>query len=360
MNQDELLRIRSCVQQISGSQFSTAEQIATWMGALQAQDYSMSKWAFGIRLPSSTEETVNKEIDEGKIIRTHALRPTWHFVPAKDLHWIIELSAQQIKTAMSYRDKQLELTENVFNHCNNLIERSLRDQNHKSREELITELKNANIRVDENRASHIFMRAEIEGIICSGKQKKGKITYALIRERIPLKGPKLTREEALKELAHRYFTSRGPATIKDFSWWSGLSASRANLALELNKPELQSIMIADQTYWFSDSIKKTEIDPYGSLLLPSYDEFLISYRNREAAISQTDHKTAVSNNGVFYPTILTNGKIAGTWKRNIKGDTVFISTNMFSKENKDLQKHLNKSLIRYSEFLNKKPELIIG
>lgn len=353
MEASEISQIRSGNQQITGYTFSTAEQVARWMGAIQAQDYSMSKWAFGVRIPNSTEEEIDSEIDAGKIVRTHVLRPTWHFILAEDIYWINALSAPHIKVAMSYRDKQLELTEDILNRCNKILEKTLRDNNHKTREELINELKKENIRVDENRASHIFMRAEIEGIICSGRQKKGKITYALIPEWVPQNSNQMTREEALRELGKRYFTSRGPATIKDFSWWSGLSAGESRIALELNKSDLTSDIFDNQTYWFSDSVKKQVLNSPAVYFLPSYDEFLISYRDRSVVITTDDHKTAVSINGIFYPTILYNGKIAGLWKRKIKGDTITISTTLF--ENVIDKIEINDdSIVRYAHFLNKK------
>jgi hypothetical protein len=359
MKPDEISRMRCKNQQVVGSRLSSAEEVSKWMVALQAQDYIMSKWAFGIRVPDSTEEMINNEIDAGRIIRTHVLRPTWHFISADDIYWLIAISHRHIRNSMSYREKQLELSDDIFSVCNRILEKSLRDNNHKTREELISELLEEKIRVDENRASHIFMRAEIEGIICSGKQKKGKITYALISDRVPFKRSQLSHEEALKELGYRYFKSRGPATLKDFVWWSGLSAGESRLAIELNKHEFSSIESESQTYWFSDSEKK-EHKTDQIFFLPSYDELLISYRDRNAVINDIDHKTAVSNNGIFYPSIMINGRIAGTWKRNIKGRTVFISTNLFENENTDLSGLFEKSLSAYSRFINKKVELITG
>jgi hypothetical protein len=359
MKADEISRMRCKNQQVVCSRFSSAKELARWMGALQAQDYGMSKWAFGIRIPDSTEDMINSEIDAGRIIRTHVLRPTWHFVSADDLYWLIAISQRHIRSALSYRDKHLELSDKIFSVCNGILEKSLRDDNHKTREELISEFSEKRIRVDENRASHIFMRAEIEGIICSGKQEKGKYTYALISERVPHKRSQLSHEEALKELGYRYFSSRGPATVKDFAWWSGLSAGESRLAIELNKHEFSSFDSESETYWFSDSQQK-EYKPDKILFLPSYDELLISYRDRKALITNIDHKAAVSRNGLFYPSIMINNRIAGIWKRIIKGNTVKISTTLFGNEYTDLNEFFEKSLSTYSKFINKKIELITG
>lgn len=251
---DNISSLRSLNQQITVSKFKTAKEIASWLGAIQAQDYNMAKWALGIRLPNSTEIVINNEIDSGGIIRTHLLRPTWHIVSSNDIYWIQELTAPQIKSSFKYRDKQLGLTDTIFRKCNKIFEKTLRDRNHKTREELILELITAKIEVDNNRASHIFIRAEIDSIICSGIQKGGKPTYAILAEWVPIKN-KTYRDEALKELALRYFTSRGPATVQDFSWWSGLSSSNSIIIPYWDDlTNDQKIRLASQQHHDSDII----------------------------------------------------------------------------------------------------------
>jgi hypothetical protein len=357
MNLEMISQLRYCNHQFDNSGFSTAEEVVFRMGALQAQDLSMSKWAIGIRLHDSTQDLINSEINSGNIVRMHLLRPTWHLVSSKDVYWILELSGPRIGMAAGYRDRQLGLTKDIFRKATMIIGNALRDNNHKTREELIAELVRADIRVDDNRASHIFLRAEIDGIICSGRQKGGKPTYALLEEWIPKDSKKIYRDEALKELGWRYFSSRGPATIEDFQWWSGLSVRDSKLALELNRFNLVSEIFDNQTYWFTDSSpKKNPIENYIHLL-PAYDEFLISYRDRKASLAQTENKLAVSSNGIFYPTILMNGHVIGTWKRSIKDDHIILTTRLFVSNVQDLHELFDKSLTMYSKFISKKIEL---
>jgi hypothetical protein len=355
---DNISSLRSFNQQITVSKFKTAKEIVSWLGAIQAQDYNMAKWALGIRLQNSTEIVINNEIDSGSIIRTHLLRPTWHIVSSNDIYWIQELSAPQIRSSLKYRDKQLGLTDTIFRKCNKIFEKTLRDRNHKTREELIQELINAKIEVDNNRASHIFLRAEIDGIICSGKQKGGKPTYAFLTEWVPIKN-RTYRDEALKELALRYFTSRGPATIQDFSWWSGLSSNNSKLALELNKSNLISETIENKTFWFVDSSNMPNPINKEIYLLPAFDEFLISYRDRTASLLSIGNKKTISDNGIFYPTILMGGQIIGTWKRNIKGNHIILTIDLFKTGNPDFGKIYSKSISRYSKFYHKETETII-
>jgi hypothetical protein len=343
---------RSLNQQLSNPKFKSAKEVAGWMGALQAQDYSMSKWALGIRIPNSTEDAIIREFDSGNIVRTHLLRPTWHIVSSDDIYWLLDLSAPRIKASLKSRDKQLGLTGSIYLKSKKIFERSLRDSNHKTRDELTKELCDAGIDIQENRASHLFLGAELDGIICSGRHKSGKTTYTILNDWIPRR-KKLFREEALKELAKRYFTSHGPASTDDFIWWSGLTSGEAKRAIEFNKDHLQSEVIGNQTFWFTERKQEHKYNPVIIHLLPAYDEFLISYRNRTASLSSVDNKKAISNNGIFYPAIMENGQIIGTWKRLMKKDKVILSRNLFMKSDTDMEESVIKAISRYACFIGK-------
>ena len=162
MTHKELLHTRLASQQIAATNFKTPKDIVSWMGAMQAQDYYMAKWAIGIRLPGSTDEQIQTSLDKGEIIRTHLLRPTWHFVSPQDIYWMLELTAPQIKASAKSREKQLGLTEKIFTKSNNLIQKALSDGQHLTREDIMGELAKAKIATDNNRSSHLLMRAELE------------------------------------------------------------------------------------------------------------------------------------------------------------------------------------------------------
>jgi len=350
MKMNEIALLRLANQQIVGSKPKTEKEVVSWLGAVQAQDFPMSKWAVGIRLPGSTEKSVEAAIDSGEIIRTHVLRPTWHFVASEDIYWMLELSAPQIKTASRSRDNELELTEEVFLRCNKLLENWLRDGNFLSREELIKLLAYAGFENDNNRAWHILMRAEIDGIICSGPTKAGKPTYALLTERVPEK-KLLQREEAATELARRYFTSHGPATIMDFAWWSGLPVKECRQAIEAIKTDFVAEIVDGETFWFhpTDSISNRENEKI--YLLPAYDEFIISYKNRTATLTFENHLKAVSSNGVFRPVIVYKGHVIGIWKRTFKAGKVILKTEYFGSPAKTIQKKVEKQFEKYAQFL---------
>ena len=353
MNIQTILDLRLASQHIAGIRFTSAAELVAWMGALQAQDYAMSKWAVGVRLPKSTDTSIEAAMDKGDIIRTHVLRPTWHLVAAGDVRWMIQLTAPHIQKVVKGRHADLELTKTVLSKSRKVLERTLRDANYSTREELIVEFNKAGIATDENRASHIFAAAELDGLICSGPAKGGKQTFGLLDERIPQTKP-LARDEALASLARRYFSSHGPATLDDFTWWSGLPAKDAKRALEMTKSGLESAAINSKTYWFVEANFKAKDTAF---LLPAYDEFIISYKDRSATITFENHKRAVSINGIFRPTVVVNGQTIGIWNRTIKKDKVSIETEYFKQPRPTTRKMIAAASGRYGMFLEKKIEL---
>jgi len=351
--------IRLAGQQITTTKFKTPEQLVAWMGAIQAQDYNMAKWAIGVRLPDVTDKIIQTAIDKGKIMRTHLLRPTWHFVSADDIYWMLQLSAPRIKASIKTRNKQLGLTAKIISKSNSIIEKALAGGKHLTREELMARIEKARIRTEEYRSGHLMLEAELDGIVCSGSINGLKQTYALLEERIP-KPKAITLEEALAKLAQKYFESRYPATLQDFIWWSGLSAANAKLGLEMIKSKFISETIGSQTFWMPFSFEKPNSRNESAHLLPAYDEFTISYKDRSASLSLKDQKRLNTFNGIFKPIIVINGNVAGMWKRTIKNDKVIIETKFFNKAfaGKKLQKELLKdAALKLGNFLDKTPSI---
>lgn len=356
MNTAEIARLRLNSQQIAGTQLKTVREIVSWMGAMQAQDFAMARWAAGIRLPGSTEEAVTAAIDAGEVLRTHVLRPTWHFVSADDIYWMLELTAPHIKASMKSRHRQLGLSEAAAAKSNRIIEGALARAKYLTREELIPELKKGGFEASENRMSHLLAAAELDGVVCSGPQKGGKPTYALLEERVPKPQP-LAREEALTALAKRYFASRGPATLQDFIWWSGLPIGSAKLALELAKPHLASETVASQAYWFAAPASMPAAATETAYLLPAFDEFIIGYRDRSASLPFEGHKKTVSQNGIFWPVVVIDGQVMGIWKRTVKKDKVIVEAQFFQSPDEATAGLLEKAAARYGHFLGKKAVL---
>jgi len=352
----DISNIRLESQHVAKKEFTTVKDIVGYMGAIQAQDYAMVKLAVGSRLANSTESLVETAIDNGDIIRTHLLRPTWHIVSADDIYWLLELTAPRIKASLNSRHKELELSEPVLKSIYSIIEKVLRGNKHLTREELILKFVEAKISIDNNRAYHILMTAELDGLVCSGSIKDNKQTFALLSERVP-KRTNFTREEALEKLARKYFNSHCPATLKDFVWWSGLSVSDARKALEMIKHDLVSETIGSETYWLINSFTDPSNKGNSVYLLPAFDEFLISYTDRKASISSEDQIKAIYQNGIFRPTIVIDGQVAGVWKRTIKKDKVLVEIDTFKPLIKSEINSIEKQIIVLEHFWGKKIEI---
>lgn len=347
----DLSSLRLQIQQIESPLFSSAKELVSFMGAMQAQDFPMSKWAIGLRTLNSTQESIEAAYNRGDIIRTHLLRPTWHIVSADDIYWIHQLTVPNIRPAFNHSNKRLELTKDIFSKSNRLLENVLTSRNYLTRDELICEYDNIHIKTNENRLSHLLMNAELDGLICSGPLKANKLTYCLLEERVQLK-KLLNHEESLAELTKRYFVSHSPATLEDFIWWSGLTITNARKGLEMIKSGLNSEIINDKTYWFSNLTPKRNKN-ISVHLLPAFDEFLIAYKDRSASISNTKKKTAISENGIFRPVIVINGQIKGLWKRTLKKDKILVETSLFEDHEAKIKLLIENKTRHYIDFQNK-------
>lgn len=325
------------------------------MGAIQAQDFSMSKWAIGIRIPKTTENQIAAAINNGDILRTHVLRPTWHLVTSTDIRWMVELTAPRILSSMRSRHHQLGLTTTMINKSNKIIEKALSNGYHATREELVKLLEKANIKNEDNRAAHLLAHAELECLICSGASKGTKQTYALFSERAS-NAISLSKEDALATLAKRYFQSHNPANLSDFEWWSGLSITDARHAVEAISSELHSDVIEGKQYFFMGN-QKTDSKKASLLLLPAYDEFLISYKDRSPSLSLAKQGVTISSNGIFYPLIVLDGQVIGTWKRAKKSNKILVETKLFSNMKNQVKSMLVEEVKRYEVFLGQQVTL---
>ena len=351
----DITKLRLISQHIVGSKLKTVKEIVEWMGAMQAQDYAMAKWAIGVRLPGSTDRMIESAMNKGEILRTHLLRPTWHFVSANDIRWMLELTAPRIKASLRSRHNQLGLTETIFAESDSIIAQSLKSGKHLSREELVAELRKSKIPLDENRASHLLVQAELDGIICSGASKNGKQTYALLDERVPTR-KSLTKKESSAKLARIFFTSRCPATLQDFVWWSGMTIGDAKMAIEMIKSDFIPETIVSNVYWFPKDLSNPGEVGELVLLIPAFDEFIISYTDRLAMLGENLNKIVISN-GIFRPVIMIDGRVIGIWKRVIGKNNVFVEIDCFRQPDATAKNLIEKTFQQYGRFLEKEFEI---
>lgn len=318
----ELLHLRLSNQCLNDSKFTSVVDLVSHLGAVQAQDFAMSKWAIGMRLPEATDAEVQQHLDEGRLVRTHVLRPTWHIVTVNDIRWMLDLSAPRINQKLVAMYRQQELTDVIFRKTNKIIEKALADGAELTREELMMILQKKGIKAQGDRAAHIMFRAELDKIVCNGKRRGSQNTYALFDKKIPPAKP-LLQEEAMARLAKLYFISRGPATETDFAWWSGLTLTECRAAIRSVQNDLHKFDLNGKQYWVSsDTVALPRKSKINLLLLPAFDEFLISYADRSAA-TRLDTKTKPGAQ-IFHPVTLENGLVTGNWSRTFKKGSVHI------------------------------------
>ncbi|HEY8929781.1 MAG TPA: winged helix DNA-binding domain-containing protein [Mucilaginibacter sp.] len=325
MTDVEIARQRLYNQHIAVQHFKTPAQIVQYMGAIQAQDYAGAKWAIGLRLVKSSDKAVDKAMAAGMIIRTHVLRPTWHFVVPEDLRWMLDLTARRIIAMSAARERQLKLDGAIFKRSNDIMAKALSGGKQLSRPEMMALLQQNGIGTNEQRSVHLLMRAELDKVICSGARQGKQFSYALFDDRIP-QGT-LQHDEALAQLVRRYFISRGPATAHDFAWWSGLTLGDAKTGLEIIKDELISITVDNQIYWRAKEQPLATRKAPSAYLLPAYDEFAVAYSSRAATVNPK--YTAQARYVIFDPSIVVNNQVVGTWGRMVKKDDVDVTLNAF-------------------------------
>ena len=323
-----------------------AQSVVHRMGAIQAQHLEMSHWAVGLRLgmvegqktetkTSAGIQAIYQAMETGSIVRTHALRPTWHLLAGEDLLWILELTGPGIRRALFSRDKNLGITAREYVKSDEAIRRILDDRPALTRQALIEELSGLGFTMDEYRSNHYIMHAELGGIICSGPVRDGKHTYAGCENILGKHFAKATRlketlagEAAVYELAKRYFSSRGPATIQDFAWWSGLGLTVVKKAITALAPLLASRTADGAAYYYipaqGSPAAALQLRDADFLLLPAFDEYLISYKDRNHILSSRYASQIITANGLFKPAMLEGGRITGGWQaeKGRKGCTI--------------------------------------
>lgn len=304
-----IANIRLLNQQLASPQMSDVHELVAWMGMLQAQEYTMMRWAVGIRLRQPSMSLFRKAYDSGQVVRTHLFRCTWQLVAAEDLRWMLRLCADKNKKAIRYYGH--DISEKDFGHACDLICQALSGHQSMTKETIIAHLRGLGLSGDAYTMSKYLQMAEVEGLICSGHLDDYQNTYALVDGRIP-SGNEPSREESVILLARKYFRSHSPATLKDFAWWTNLSAGECKNAINSISNELTAERYNDDIYYIHQDCR-TKGCRKKILLLPSYDEYLIGYKSRHHAIAEQFCQQAYNKNGIFYPVIVQNGDVIGNW-----------------------------------------------
>jgi hypothetical protein len=348
----EILQLRLANQHLARQRSTDPRAMVAHLGAVQSQDYSAALWALGLRVAKATRASLECAFNSGAILRTHVLRPTWHFVTPEDIRWMLALTAPRIKRGMASRDRELGLNDELVAQTNTVIARALEGGKQLTRPEIGAALQAAGIAVaDGSVLSHLVSRAELDGVVCSGALRGKQHTYALLEERVS-RARVLERDEAVAELVCRYFASHGPATLNDFAWWSGLTVVDGRRGLEAHGSRFLSERVSELTYWFASSAASTRALEPAALLLPNYDEFTVAYRSRELFYTRERvWRPGPRDDAPFGNVIIIGGQVVGMWKRSVVKERLRIEPRWFNPPSRRAETAFTEAAERYAEFV---------
>lgn len=352
MTSADVAQRRLLNQRIAGERFDRPDEVVQWMGAMQAQDYRQALWAIGLRTTAATLADVTEAIANRAIVQTWLMRGTLHVVAAENAQWMLELLAPRRLAADRSRRAQLELDDSLLARCAQLIQDALRGGRRLTRSGVMRLLEQARISPSGQRGYHILWYLAQIGLICLGPMRDKEQTIVLLDEWVPA-SRRLAREDALAELADRYFTSHGPATVDDFANWAGLTLSDARVGLEAVRDGLLAERRDAKVYWVAaNAPDHTKHNTSGVYLLPGFDEYLLGYKDRGDVLAPAHaHDVAPGGNGIFFPIIVAGGQVVGTWKRALKQRGVAITLSPFTPLGISKER-LADAARRFSDFLD--------
>lgn len=345
-----IARRRLWNQHIVQPRFDHPSQVVAWLGAVQAQEYLSALWAVGLRTRQATEASIEQALADRSIVRTWPMRGTIHFVAAADVRWMLALLTPRVIARGAQRFRELGLDEAVVARSKELFANALQGGKQLKRDEIYSLLEQAGISTAGQRGYHLLWRSAQAGLICFAAREGKQHTFALLDEWVP-PGKSLAREEALAEVARRYFTGHGPATLQDFAWWSGLTVGDARAGLEMVSSRFVQETTDGQLYWSSPDVPAVGDTSPAAFLLPSFDEYLVGYRDRSAVLDPLHAKQAAPRGGMLSATLVLDGQVVGTWKRTLKRDKVVLQVAPFSGPDQTQGHEVAAAASRYGRFI---------
>jgi hypothetical protein len=346
MSLGDLARRRLCAQGISCS-FPEAHDAVTRLTAVQAQERPSALWAIGLRT-GMTSGGVERAVTSGSIIRTWLMRGTLHFTAAEDVRWLLDLLAPRVIAGSRYRDEQLGLDDEAYGRSGEVLAGALEDRRRLTRSEMMRTLEGTGISTAGQRGYHILRHLALKGLICFGPMVGREPSFVLLDDVAP-RAKSIPREEALAKLARRYFAGHGPAGVQDLVWWSGITVPEARKGIELARPGLTEETCNGTMYWSAPG--SSADDRAAAHLLPAFDEYIIGYRDRSAVLDQRHTQEVLSSNGIFYPAMLIDRRVRGTWRAAKKKNEVTVEARPFSRLTPDELLSLREASALYQRFI---------
>jgi hypothetical protein len=311
---------------LTGNTRAQPVDVVSRLGAVQAQDYALTKWSIGERSRGLRDADIDRALRDGAIVRTHVLRPTWHLVAREDVRWLLALTGPGIQARNRRRYVELGLEPRLRARCERVISAAIEAAGPMTRDEIAAALAASGINPSGQRMPHILMHCELESLICSGGMRGKQHTYSLLNERVPDARPS-DPHDAIAELTRRYLQSHGPATVADLRWWSGLTSSDIEEALAGLGDEVRSETVDGLKFWMmSTDPTRAPRPPRGAHLLHAYDELLVGYqRSRFFGEPHAERaRAAWGDQTLPRGMILSDGRVAGLWRRSVGSRKVTI------------------------------------
>jgi hypothetical protein len=344
------LRLHSQLVSPARKELKTPADVVRRMTAMQAQDFLGAKWSIGVRLPGATNRSVEVALADRSIVRSWPLRGTLHFVAADDLHWMLDLNRERmVKRSATIFSKE-DLTAGVLDRAGEAASAALSGGKILTRDEVYRLLEEAGVSAQGQARYHALWFLCQTGLLCMGPPSGKAQTFVLLDEWVP-HPRRLDHDEALKELALRYFRSHGPASERDFSWWSSLTLTEARQGVAMAAMQLRRIELDGVDYYLSPDLSDKPPAVPGRLL-PGFDEYLLGYTDRSAALAE-EHSPLVfpGKNGMFLSTIVVDGAVSGTWKRTTTAKTVTVEFHPFVPLTTKAKAAVRSAAQEYAEFL---------
>ena len=307
--------IRLLNQQLIVPQFKTPTEVVSHMGAMQAQEYRMMRWAVAMRTQKPSHKAFKEAYDSGQIIRLHLMRGTWQLVTAEDYWWMIDLCAPKAIAATTgwMHSNKISIPDEELYRVRDILVQTTVDKGSATKEDIIKALAENNIQMDDHRLSYHIRMAEFSGTLCSGDLLPMKATYALSTEKVGLRPAQIDRDEALMHFTRKYFQSRQPATLEDYVWWSGLNVNDCRKGIALLGDTIHKETWKGREFYLTDNCRTRGFRTGKLLLIPPYDEYLIGYKSRDIVLPPEHRHRAHNNSGIFQPIIAHDGIICGNW-----------------------------------------------
>ncbi|TFB53091.1 winged helix DNA-binding domain-containing protein [Cryobacterium tagatosivorans] len=357
----DVTRIRLVRQGLSGGELRGVSDVAERLLALQAQDYAAGKWALGVRAPGATLADVDAAINSGAIVRSWPMRGTLHFVPAAALGWMQELTSPRVVAGSRTRHAQLDLDPVVIERARAVAVGALSGGRELSRADFLAALDGSGISTAGQRGYHLIGHLALTGTLCWGPQRGKQQVLVLLDDWVP-SPRRLDRDEALGEFVLRYFDGHGPATLRDFVWWSQLTLADARVGLAVARDRLAELEVDGVTHYLPAAADTGDSGTGNAprpprqrrpvLALPAFDEYLIGYQDRSFAIDDGSFTRVVpGRNGMFLPLILASGRVIGTWRQTKSTREVSVEPRPFATLSANQAREFGRAVADYARFL---------